>query len=184
MLLAGDAEVERARCLGDLASVRIEVSQSTLALRDLGGDTKPVPRMRIKCVDEEGITDHARYLGCALGEDVRGGAVGATAPPSVNGNSGGSASTSTTEPAGSRCPIIGRYAGDRGEDVPAQTQIRAQRPNATLRPELLQCCRRKLHPSRRTGTDLPMAGATKIATFDIAHSHATASMNSWGYFRL
>ena len=54
MLLAGDAEVERARCLGDLASVRIDIIQSTLALRDLGGDTKPVPRMRIKCVDEEG----------------------------------------------------------------------------------------------------------------------------------
>ena len=54
MLLAGDAEVERARCLGDSASVRIEVSQSSLALRDLGGDSKPVPRTRIKCVGEEG----------------------------------------------------------------------------------------------------------------------------------
>jgi hypothetical protein len=25
-----------------------------VALRDLGGDTKPVPRMRIKCVDDQG----------------------------------------------------------------------------------------------------------------------------------
>ena len=32
MALAGGAEVERARCLGDSASVRIEVSQSRLAL--------------------------------------------------------------------------------------------------------------------------------------------------------
>ena len=31
---------------------------------------------------------------------------------------------------------------------------------------------------------IPMAGATEIATFDNAHSHATASMNSWGYLRL
>lgn len=53
MTLADDSEVERARRLGDSASIRIEVSQSTLALRDLGGDTKPVPRMRIKCVDDQ-----------------------------------------------------------------------------------------------------------------------------------
>ena len=54
MLLADDTEIERPRRLGDSASVRIEVSQTTVALRDLGGDTKPVPRMRIKCVDDQG----------------------------------------------------------------------------------------------------------------------------------
>ncbi|MHB1944264.1 MAG: hypothetical protein ACYCPE_03355 [Metallibacterium sp.] len=54
MLLVDDTEIARARRLGDSASVRIEVSQSTVALRDLGGDTKPVPRMRIKCVDDQG----------------------------------------------------------------------------------------------------------------------------------
>jgi hypothetical protein len=54
MTLADDAEIERACRLGDSASVRIEVSQSTVALRDLGGDAKPVPRMRIKCVDDQG----------------------------------------------------------------------------------------------------------------------------------
>ncbi|MHB1282247.1 MAG: hypothetical protein ACYCOY_10990 [Metallibacterium sp.] len=54
MLLVDDTEIARARRLGDSASVRIEVSHSTVALRDLGGDTKPVPRMRIKCVDDLG----------------------------------------------------------------------------------------------------------------------------------
>ncbi len=54
MLLVDDTEIARARRLGDSASVRIEVSQSTVALRDLGGYTKPVPRMRIKCVDDLG----------------------------------------------------------------------------------------------------------------------------------
>ena len=54
MLLVDDTEIARARRLGDSASIRIEVSQSTVALRDLGGDTKPVPRMRIKCVDDQG----------------------------------------------------------------------------------------------------------------------------------
>ena len=54
MLLADDTEIERPRRLGDSASVRIEVSQTTVALRDLGGDTKPVSRMRIKCVDDQG----------------------------------------------------------------------------------------------------------------------------------
>lgn len=54
MLLVDDTEIARARRLGDSASVRIEVSQSTVALRDLGGDTKPAPRMRINCVDDQG----------------------------------------------------------------------------------------------------------------------------------
>ncbi|MHB1516508.1 MAG: hypothetical protein ACYCVY_12590 [Acidiferrobacteraceae bacterium] len=52
--LAGDAEIEWACRLGDSASVRIEVRRSSVALRDHGGDTKPVPRMRIKCVDDLG----------------------------------------------------------------------------------------------------------------------------------
>ncbi|MHB1516485.1 MAG: hypothetical protein ACYCVY_12440 [Acidiferrobacteraceae bacterium] len=52
MTLADDAEIERAGRLGDSARVRVEVRRSSLALRDLGGDTKPVPRMRIKCVDD------------------------------------------------------------------------------------------------------------------------------------
>lgn len=54
MLLVDDSEIERARRLGDSESVRIEVSQSTVALRDRGGDTKPVPRMRNKCIDDQG----------------------------------------------------------------------------------------------------------------------------------
>ncbi|MHB1944256.1 MAG: hypothetical protein ACYCPE_03315 [Metallibacterium sp.] len=49
MTLVDDREIERARRLGDSASVRIEVGRSTVAQRDHGGDTKPVPRMRIKC---------------------------------------------------------------------------------------------------------------------------------------
>jgi hypothetical protein len=46
--------IARAHRLGDSATVRIDVSRSTVALRDLGGDTKLAPRMRIKCVDDLG----------------------------------------------------------------------------------------------------------------------------------
>ena len=51
MLLVDGTEIERTHCLEDSASVHIEVSQSKVALRDLGGDKKPVPR---KCVDDQG----------------------------------------------------------------------------------------------------------------------------------
>jgi hypothetical protein len=54
MTLADDSEIERARRLGDSTRVRVEVSQNAVALRDRGGNTKPVPRMRIKCVDDQG----------------------------------------------------------------------------------------------------------------------------------
>ena len=54
MLLADDAEVERARRLGDSANVQIEIDQSHVAKRDAKGDTRPATRMRIKCVDDQG----------------------------------------------------------------------------------------------------------------------------------
>lgn len=54
MLLADDAEVERARRLGDCANVQIEIDQSHVAKRDAKGDTRPATRMRIKCVDDQG----------------------------------------------------------------------------------------------------------------------------------
>ena len=54
MLLADDAEVERARRLGDGANVQIEIDQSHDAMRDVKGDTRPATRMRIKCVDDQG----------------------------------------------------------------------------------------------------------------------------------
>lgn len=54
MSLADDAEIERAKSLGDSARVRVEVTRSTVAQRDLGGSTKPAWRMRIKCVDDQG----------------------------------------------------------------------------------------------------------------------------------
>ena len=54
MLLVDDTEIARASRLGDSATVRIDVRRSMVALRDLGGDTKPAPRMRIKCVDDLG----------------------------------------------------------------------------------------------------------------------------------
>ena len=54
MLLADDAEVERARRLGDCANVQIEIDQSHVAKRDAKGDTRPATRMRIKCVNDQG----------------------------------------------------------------------------------------------------------------------------------
>ncbi len=54
MALADDAEIERAGRLGGAEGVRIEVTHSVIALRDSGGNTQSVPRMRIKCVDTQG----------------------------------------------------------------------------------------------------------------------------------
>lgn len=51
MLLAGDAEVERAKRMEGAVHVRMDVTYAKIAKRDQEGGTKAVPRMRIKCLD-------------------------------------------------------------------------------------------------------------------------------------
>jgi site-specific recombinase XerD len=54
MRLVDGAEVERARHLADATHVQVVVEPARVAARDQDGDAKPVPRMRIKCLDARG----------------------------------------------------------------------------------------------------------------------------------
>ncbi len=54
MVLVDDAEVELAHRLSDSAHVQLQISHSKVAQRNQDGDTKPVTRMRIKCMDAHG----------------------------------------------------------------------------------------------------------------------------------
>lgn len=53
MRLSGDEEVERARSLYAMPEVRVTIKCASVSKRDRGKTTKPVARMRIRCLDKK-----------------------------------------------------------------------------------------------------------------------------------